>query len=120
MDYTEDDFTESGEKHDVTSEAVGNRSKSSRLRTLKKERVIIHLIVAPAVRLRMKWASITADKKMVVEEAVTNIKSLNYHKELLKAGEVRLAIDRRYQFEQIIKVHGYVDTGHKKVAKSSL
>jgi NADPH:quinone reductase-like Zn-dependent oxidoreductase len=92
IDYTKEDFTESGETYDVIYDTVGKTSFSRSKRSLKKKGFYLS------------------------EKTSTSIKTedLIFLKELIEAGKIKSVIDRRYHFEQIPEAHSYVEKGHKK------
>jgi NADPH:quinone reductase-like Zn-dependent oxidoreductase len=92
IDYTKEDFTQSGETYDVIFDAVRKLSSSHSKRSLKENGVFLSA------------ASPT-------EEETEN---LIFLRELIEAGKIRPVIDRRYPLEQIVEAHRYVDKGHKK------
>ena len=93
IDYTEEDFTQSGATYDVILDAVGKISSSRGKKSLKKGGVYFNVNNLSA---RLK----TED--------------LIFLKELIEAGKMKSVIDRRYPWEQIVEAHRYVDRGHKK------
>lgn len=93
IDYTRQDFTQSGETYDVIFDAVGKTSPSAKM-VLKKT----------GIYLNVHTSSSGGD-------TVENLVAL---KELIEARAVRPVIDRCYSFEQIVEAHRYVDAGHKK------
>jgi NADPH:quinone reductase-like Zn-dependent oxidoreductase len=92
IDYTQEDFTQSGETYDVIFDAVGKISSSRSKSSLKKK----------GIYLTVK--SPTSEKT----------EYLILLKELIEAGVIKPIIDRVYPFNQIIEAHRYVDHGHKK------
>ena len=92
IDYTKEDFTQSGETYDVIFEAVGKISKSQGKKSLKPNGIYL------------SSASLTSEKtdKLLVI------------KELVEAGKLKSIIDRSYPLEEIVEAHRYVDKGHKK------
>ena len=92
IDYTQEDFTQSGETYDVIFDAVNKASRSRSKSSLKKNGRYLPT---------MSFASETA-------------KDLIFLKELIEAGKIKSVIDRRYPLEQIVKAHRYADKGHKK------
>ena len=94
IDYTQEDFTQSGETYDVIFDAVGKVLPSRGKKALKKT----------GLYLNVHTASDGGDRT----------EHLIYLKELIEAGKIKPVIDRRYPFEQIVEAHRYVDKGHKK------
>ena len=92
IDYTKEDFTQSGETYDVVFDAVRKISSSQGKKVLKEN------------GLYLSASSSTSERA----------EDLLFLKELLEAREVRPVIDRRYPLEQIAEAHRYVEKGHKK------
>jgi NADPH:quinone reductase-like Zn-dependent oxidoreductase len=114
IDYTKEDFTKNGETYDVIFDAVGKSSFSGCMRSLKKEGIYLQTVAAPALSVRMRWASMTSSKKLIGGTAIPKTENLIYLKELVEAGKIRPVIDRRYPLEQTAEAHRYVEKGHKK------
>lgn len=91
IDYTKEDFTESGETYDLIFDAVGKSSPSSSKGSLTENGAFI------SVR------SPTSEKR----------DNLIFLKELVEAGQIRPVIDRRYPLQQTAEAHRFVEEGHK-------
>jgi NADPH:quinone reductase-like Zn-dependent oxidoreductase len=96
VDYTQEDFTQSGERYDVIFDAVDKISSSRSKKSLKKT----------GIYLNVNKDSGSGDD--------LRTKDLLFLKELIEAGKIRPVIDRRYPLEQIVEAHRYVENGHKK------
>ncbi len=114
IDYTQEDWTHSGETYDVLFDAVGKTSFPGCLKVLKKDGVYLQPLAAPALSLRMLWAGMTSSKTLIGGTATPTTEDLISLKELVEAGKIKPIIDRRYLLEQIVEAHRYVDRGHKK------
>jgi len=93
IDYTKEDFTESGELYDLVFDAVGKASSSD----CKK-------VLAP------NGNYVTVLKGSYPEKA----EDLIFLGELFEAGKLKPVIDRSYPLEHTAEAHKYVDEGHKK------
>jgi len=116
IDYTKEDFTESGETYDVIFDVIGKSSFSSCIGSLNKKG--IYLLANPKMSLinREKWASRRSDKKLIsgnMDTTKERTEQLNFLKELIEAGKIRSVIDRHYPLEQTAEAHTYVETGEK-------
>ena len=96
IDYTQEDFTQSGESYDVIFDAVDKLPPSQGKKALKKT----------GAYLNVSKDSDAGDKMKAAD--------LIHLKELIEAGKLRPVIDRRYPLEEIVEAHRYVDKGHKK------
>jgi NADPH:quinone reductase-like Zn-dependent oxidoreductase len=92
IDYTREDFTNSGEIYDVIFDAVGKTSDSSSKRSLKKSGI---------------YLSVRSPTSETTENLI-------FIKELVEAGKIKSVIDRYYPLAQTAEAHRYVETGHKK------
>jgi NADPH:quinone reductase-like Zn-dependent oxidoreductase len=96
VDYTQEDFTESGQAYDVIFDAVDKLPSSRGKKALKK----------PGIYLNVARDSGSGGG--------LKTKDLVFLRDLAEAGKLRAAIDRCYPLEQIVEAHRYVETGHKK------
>jgi len=113
IDYTQEDFTKSGETYDVIFDVVGKSSFSGCIRSLKKKG--IYLLANPRLSLyiRRLWTLMTSSKKVITGITSYKTKDLIFLKELIEAGKIKSVIDRRYPLEQIAEAHSYIETGQK-------
>ena len=92
IDYTQEDFTKSGETYDVIFDAVGKISSSSSKSALKKNG---------------SYLSVASSTRGSTEAMITL-------KELVEAGVLKAVIDKRYPLEETAEAHRYVEEGRKK------
>ncbi|UCB42408.1 MAG: NAD(P)-dependent alcohol dehydrogenase [Dehalococcoidales bacterium] len=96
IDYTQEDFTQSGATYDVVFDAVDKISSSRGKKSLKETGIYLNVN-----RDSGSGGDITPE-------------DLNFIKELIEAGKIKTVIDRSYPLEQIVEAHRYVEKGHKK------
>jgi len=94
IDYTRQDFTQSGGTYDVIFDAVGKLSPLQWKKALKPGGVHINVHADSNGGEKVEYMLIL--------------------KEMIEAGVIKPIIDRVYPFEQIVEAHRYVDQGHKK------
>ncbi len=94
IDYTREDFTQSGATYDMVFDAVGKLLPAQGKKALKPGGVYIN---------------VHADS-----DGCDKLENLLVLKELVEAGKIKPVIDRCYPLEQIAEAHRYVEQGHKK------
>ena len=113
IDYTQEDFTKSGQAYDVILDTVGKSSYSGSLRSLKENGTYLNSNPGLSSRFRMRSTS-KSSKRVILWTAGYTANNLLALKELIEAGTIKAVIDRRYPLEQVAEAHRYVDTGQKK------
>ena len=113
IDYTQEDFTRSGERYDVIFDVIGKSPFSGSVRSLKQKGR--YLLANPGLvqMVRGLWTSMRSSKKVIFGTASQKTEDLVFLKELIEAGKIKSVIDRRYPLEQVPEAHSFVETGGK-------
>ncbi|HSR29378.1 MAG TPA: NAD(P)-dependent alcohol dehydrogenase [Anaerolineae bacterium] len=114
IDYTQKDFTTTGETYDFILDVVSKSPFSGSTRSLKKNGCFLIANPGLSQMVRGRWTSMISSKKVIFGAPSYKTEDLIYLKELIEAGEIKAVIDRRYPLEQTAEAHRYVETGHKK------
>ena len=115
IDYTREDFTQSGQGYDLVFDAVGKSSFGACRKLLKPGGIYCSTDLGfmaqnPFLAL---WTSRFGSKKVIFPIPKTSRDDMDLFKELIEAGTFRPVIDRRYPLEQVAKAFKYVETGQK-------
>jgi NADPH:quinone reductase-like Zn-dependent oxidoreductase len=114
IDYTQKDFTKSGETYDVILDVVGKSPYSASIHSLSKNGA--YLLANPGLShmVRGRWTSMTSSKRVVMGAASHKTADLLVLKKLIESGKLKTIIDRCYPLEQTAEAHRYVESGGKK------
>jgi NADPH:quinone reductase-like Zn-dependent oxidoreductase len=99
IDYTKEDFTDTGKFYDVIFDAVPSG-----------------LLNRKGLKSKCKKALTSNGKYISVDDGRPkfSIEGLVLLNELLETGKIKPVVDKCYPLEQIVEAHRYVDLGHKK------
>jgi 2-desacetyl-2-hydroxyethyl bacteriochlorophyllide A dehydrogenase len=115
IDYTQEDFTQSGETYDIIFDTVGKASFSGCIKSLKPNGILLRAFqVGLSPLVRGLWVGVTSSKKVIAGTASEKSEDLIFLKALIEAGKLKSVIDRCYPLEQIAEAHSYVEKGHKR------
>jgi NADPH:quinone reductase-like Zn-dependent oxidoreductase len=122
IDYTEEDFTESGQTYDLIFQLAGTRSPSDCRRALTSTGTLILSSgesdgrwVEPVDRI-IKAAVLSpfVSQKLGSFLAKPNKDDLQFVKELIEAGKVKPVIDRTYSLSEAPEAIRYLERGHAR------
>jgi len=121
FDYTEEDYTESGQRYDLIIDMVGNHSLSANRRALKPEGIFVIVgggkgnwlgpMMNPIKALLM---SPFVDQEFVMILARLHQDDLAILGDLMQAGKVTPVIDRRYPLSEVPAAIRYSEEGHAR------
>lgn len=113
IDYTQEDFTKSGETYDVIFDAVGKHSFARSKGSLKAGGLFLPTDGFRNLILAM-WTPRFSDKKVIFQIPPKQTKQdVQFLKDLVEAGRYRVVIDRSYPLDDVVEATRYVETQHK-------
>jgi NADPH:quinone reductase-like Zn-dependent oxidoreductase len=122
VDYTKDDFVESGQRYDVMIDNVGNRSLSDCRKMLARDGICVVIggpkegrVLGPIPRLvrtlvYFKFVS----QKVASYTAKASSEELLHLCEFLESGQVVPVIERTYNLNDVPEAMRYLGTGHAR------
>jgi len=117
-DYTNEDFTRTGQQYDLILDNVGNRSYSDLKRILSPNGTYLLNGYAPALMVRLMFhsgKSKTGDQIMRnADVQKTNPKDLEFLKDLFESGKIKSVIDRIYTLSDVPEAISYLEEGHAR------
>jgi len=122
VDYTNDDFTRGGGPYDLLIDIAGSRSFSECRRVLAPDATVVivggpkknRLLGPLSHMLTSKLASIGKSQKVVFFVADVNKDDMTVLRDLIEAGKVTPAIDRRYELRDVPEALRYLGEGHAR------
>ncbi|HYO45284.1 MAG TPA: NAD(P)-dependent alcohol dehydrogenase [Gemmatimonadota bacterium] len=114
VDYTREDFTRTGQRHDLILDMIGNRSLSDCRRALTPKGTLVW--VGGPLRGMPKAVVVSpfVSQNLVVLVAKIRKEDLITLRELLGAGTVTPVIDRSYPLEKVPEAIRYLEEGHAR------
>jgi NADPH:quinone reductase-like Zn-dependent oxidoreductase len=122
IDYTQEDFTKSGQRYDLIFDCVGNHSLLACRRILNPKGIYI-AVGGPSGRWMIGFLAraITApglswfvSQKFVMFLTRSSKEDLTILHELMKAGKVTPVIDKRYRLSEVPEAIRYLEAGHAR------
>jgi NADPH:quinone reductase-like Zn-dependent oxidoreductase len=122
IDYTQEDFTRTAGEHDLMLDIPGNRTWSECKRVLKADGRLV-LVSGPKTNrwvgplghmVSMRLASLRGSREATPFVAKMNGDDLPLFAELMAAGTLTPAIDRRYELHEVPAALAYLGEGHAR------
>jgi NADPH:quinone reductase-like Zn-dependent oxidoreductase len=122
IDYTQEDFTQSGQKYDLIFQLAGTRSPSECRRALTSKGTLVLSSgessgrwLGPVDRMiKAVVLSPFVSQKLGSFLARANKDDLQFLKELIEAGKVKPVIDRTYPLSEVPDAIRYLEEGHAR------
>ncbi|HSR31126.1 MAG TPA: NAD(P)-dependent alcohol dehydrogenase [Anaerolineae bacterium] len=111
IDYTQKDFTKSGQRYDLILDIKAYRSLSDYEHALSPKGM--YVLVGGSV-VRILQASMSGNERMVNFQVRPSPEDLVFMKELIEASKVVPVIDRRFPFSEVAEAVRYYGEGHAR------
>jgi NADPH:quinone reductase-like Zn-dependent oxidoreductase len=122
VDYTQEDFTRTGERYDLFLDVAGSRSWSECRRVLKPDSTFVLVgakrrggsrLLGPLSHVvKVRLASLRASQRVVFFIAKLTREDLQVMRELMEAGKVTPVVERTYPLSETADALRYLGEGH--------
>ncbi len=122
VDYTQESFTEGGQRYDVFFDCIGNHSLTASRRVVATNGIYVGVgsndhgvVLGPLKRmLRLQLLRPFVSQTMVTLMAKKSGADLQLLKDMHEAGSIRSVIDRTYSLTETPEAIRYVEKGHAR------
>jgi NADPH:quinone reductase-like Zn-dependent oxidoreductase len=114
IDYTQDDFKQTGKAWDVIFDTTGTAPYSHSGRALKPGGRLVVVLGTIETMLGLGRPAKSSDKQVIAEVSAPTSEHIETLARLAGQGALKPLIDRSYPLESAAEAHAYVDTGRKR------
>ena len=114
IDYTKEDFTQSGETYDLIIDVLGKLRFSQCKNALNKNGRVLYASFKMRQLIQAIGTSIKGGRKVIcalsTDESAQNLEII---RDLIEAGHIKTVIDKSYPLNEAADAHRYVESGQK-------
>jgi NADPH:quinone reductase-like Zn-dependent oxidoreductase len=114
VDYTKEDFENTGDTYDIIFDTVGKSSFEQSREALKPGGKYISTVMSLKLVIQALLTKLVNKKRVIFAMSINKTDALNFIRTLIEEGKLKTIIDRRYLLEELREAHAYVEKGHKK------
>ena len=114
IDYTKQDFANTGDKYDIIFDTIGKSSFTHCKPALKSGGKYVVTVMTLKRVIQTIVTKFGRNKKVILAMSVNKTDELEFIRDLIEKGHLKTYIDRQYSFEELPEAHAYVDKGHKR------
>jgi NADPH:quinone reductase-like Zn-dependent oxidoreductase len=123
IDYTQEDFTKLGERHDLLIDIAGSRPFRKLRRVLTREATVVLVgakfpgtgLIGPLGHvIRTRLAAIGRSQTVKFMIAKITKEDLDVLRELLESGKVKSVVDKTYPLSEVRDALSYLGEGHAR------
>lgn len=113
VDYTKEDFTDTGNNYDIIFDTVGKSSFASCKKALNSRGKYVTTVLTLRVAFLSLLTGYGSKRKVISGMSLNKTEALNCIRKLIEEGKLKTIIDRQLLLEELPVAHEYVEKGHK-------